>query len=272
MREERRRSWRFPVLEEQRAAELRVGDEALTVRLKDQSATGFLIECDRHPGVYAGENVWLQTSSGWTEVKVIKIRHEIDGTHIGLERLGDVNVEAPSSTGVIRGDALAHEAPHNSPWPTIIMIASLLGVMGFLAWTAYQRYLAEHSGPGRSAAAISIEHQAQHQHQKLQKSVQEFGVALLMMPQVVERLALSQDQQVELRRIFSQVAASEQQLQPSGLAADELAKQLAALHQQATEQALDLLTPAQSQAWQAMYTEALEQLEQRSTSSSSANR
>src|SRR5688500_7685686 len=119
MREDRRKAWRFPVLEEHQMADMRVGDAALRVRLLDQSATGFMISVDKHPGVYAGEVVWLQTAAGWTEVRVVKVRQEVEGTRIGLERLADLATNAPSNVGVIKSDHLEQEGPKASPWPFI---------------------------------------------------------------------------------------------------------------------------------------------------------
>jgi hypothetical protein len=258
------------VLAEQRAAELRVGDASLIVRLVDQSATGFMIECDQHPGVYAGENVWLQTALGWTEAKVIKIRHEVDVTRIGLERLTDVNLAIPSSTGVIKGKALTHETPYSSPWPTIIMIGALLGVMSFLAWTAYDRHGSErfldvirggHHDPHKSTAAAALEQQSQRRNKELQKSVKEFGVALMAMPEMAERLELSEEQLARLRQILREALASEQQLRGLGLAADELEKRLVGLHAEASQQATGLLNSQQGAAWRQMYAEAMERFE-----------
>jgi hypothetical protein len=269
MRDERRKAWRFPVLEEHRRAELRVGDASLAVRLVDQSATGFSIECDRHPGVYAGENVWLQTSSGWTEAKVIKIRHEIEVTRIGLERLADVDVNFPSSTGVIKADSLTHETPYSSPWPTVIMVAALLGAMVFLAWIAYDRHGSQHffellSG-NRSAkladgAAIS-EDRSLRKEEVLKRSVKEFGVALMAVPEMVERLGLSEEQLTRLRQIINETLAGGEQLRGSGLAADELQSRLAALHEQATRRAIGLLSSEQSAAWQEMCSAAVKELD-----------
>ncbi len=271
MTDDRRKSWRFPVLPEHEEAELRIGEAALQVRLVDQSATGYSIDCDQHPGVYIGEKVWLQTATGWTEVKVIKIRHETDMTRIGLERIAEAVLERPSDVGVIKSDDMTHDTPYGFPWPTVIMLLALAGVMVYLAWTVLSKPAGaqvnkQQSSPdrvwqGESAAVRAMAAEAARRDARLQHALHEFGVAFLAIPDVVAHLQLSPSQTGRLETIISSAMTREQSLRREGGSPPQLALALAALHKQASEEALAVLDASQLVRWQSMLKSAVENLE-----------
>jgi hypothetical protein len=270
MREDRRRAWRFPVLEEHQMADMRVGDAALRVRLVDQSATGFMIAVDKHPGVYPGEVVWLQTSAGWTEVRVVKVRQEVDGTRIGLERLSDLATNTPSDIGVIKSDHLEQEGSKASPWPFVIMIVLLTGVLGFLGWTVFVRKIdGEYvivlnnaqpaSADPRPAAVQGLETAATRRQNELHQTMREFGAAMLTMPDVVKHLKLTAEQQKRLSVIITAALKTEKELRQSG-DTDAAGAKLTLLHQEATAQAMSVLDERQRGDWDVMLKAALEQI------------
>jgi hypothetical protein len=271
MREDRRKARRFPVLEQQQQATLRVGDVLVPARLVDQSATGFAIRLEEHPGVFPGEVVWLQTVAGWTEVRVVKARHEVDGTQIGLERIADL-AAGPKEVGRILPEQLAQENPRNNPWPFVILVIGLTGLLAFLAWTAWQRHVPEgmptmiqtpaHVPDPRPAAVRAIEHEATRRAAELHKSIQQFGAAMLTLPEVVEHLKLTAPQQERLQQIVQAAMHEEHRLRQSALASGdrELDTKVQLLRQSASDEAMQVLDDAQRQQWSVMFEAALEQL------------
>ncbi len=86
---DRRGSRRFSAPSERREARLRSGDCDTAVQLLDESATGFAVLCDQHPGVFERETVWLQTVSGWETAIVVSIGADPAGVRIGLRRAAE---------------------------------------------------------------------------------------------------------------------------------------------------------------------------------------
>jgi hypothetical protein len=273
MREDRRKARRFPVQNGQQQATLRVGDVAIAARLVDQSATGFAIHVEEHPGVFPGEVVWLQTVAGWTEVRVVKARHDVDGTHIGLERIADL-ATGPQEKGRFIPEQLAQENPHHNPWPIYILVAGLTALLSFLIWTAVERHMAgdltsllpQHSQSAhhpRPAAVRAIEHEATRRASELHKSIQQFGAAMLTLPEVVEHLKLTTPQQQRLQQIVQTAGQEEHNLRQTALASGdrELDAKVQQLRQRASEMAVQILDDAQRGQWKAMFEAALERLE-----------
>jgi hypothetical protein len=274
MREDRRKARRFPVLEGHQQATLRVGDVSIPVRLVDQSATGFAIHVDEPPGVFPGEVVWLQTVAGWTEVRVVKARHEVDGTQIGLERIADL-ASGPQERGRLIPEQLAQENPRNNVWPLLVLVLGLASLLGFLAWTAVQRHMtdgltaavlpqAPEAAPDpRPAAVRAIEHEATRRAIELHKSIQQFGAAMLSLPEVVEHLKLSKAQQERLKQIVHAAGQEENKLRRSGKAGGdrEAEEKVQQLRHAASEAAMQVLDEAQREQWKTMFEAALERLE-----------
>lgn len=273
MREDRRKARRFPVLDSQQQATLRVGDVAIAARLVDQSATGFAIRVEEHPGVFPGEVVWLQTVAGWTEVRVVKARHDVDGTHIGLERIADL-ATGPQEKYRIIPEQLTQENPCHNPWPILILVLGLAALLGFLAWTAVERHLPDEltallpqdpaTAPDpRPAAVRAIEHEATRRASELHKSIQQFGAAMLTLPEVVEHLKLTTPQQQRLQQIVQAAGQEEHTLRQTALASGdrELDAKVQALRQRASDMAMQVLDDDQRGQWKTMFDAALERLE-----------
>lgn len=272
MRDERRKSRRFPVLGQQQQGTLRVGDVSITVRLLDQSATGFSIRSEDHPGVFPGEVVWLQTTAGWTEVRVVKTRHEVEGTQIGLERIADV-ASGPPSVGGILPEQLAQANPRSNHLPLLGFVAALSVVLGFLIWTAVGRQMKaglesalphshEEVVDQRPAAVRAIENEASRRASELQKQIQEFSAAMLSLPEVVQTLQLSDDQQRRLRQIVQSAMKQEHDLRQKALSGDRTVEsQVQKLRQTASQDAMQVLDAQQQEQWTTMFQAALEQLD-----------
>jgi hypothetical protein len=273
MREDRRKARRFPVQENQQQATLRVGDVAIPARLVDQSATGFAIRLEEHPGVFPGEVVWLQTVAGWTEVRVVKTRHDVEGTHIGLERIADL-ASGPQEKGRILPEQLAQENPHHNPWPLLALVLGMVALLGFLGWTAVQHHMADEftgilpqdaqAAPDpRPAAVRAIEHEATRRASELHKSIQEFGAAMLTLPEVVSHLNLTPEQQQQVAQIVQTAGQQEYQLRQAALAQGdrELDAKVQQLRQRASDAAMQVLEESQRAQWKQMFEAALEQLQ-----------
>jgi hypothetical protein len=271
MRDDRRKSRRIPVLADQQRGTLRVGDVSISVRVLDQSSTGFAIRAEEHPGVFPGEVVWLQTQAGWSEVRVVKTRHEVEGTQIGLERIADVAAGPDKISGVIP-EQLAQDNPRSNHWPLWCMIGGLCVVLGFLVWTAFDRQVKQGldsvlSPPefvdSRPAAVRAIENEATRRASELKESIKEFGAAMLALPEVVETLKLSADQQQQLKQIVQAAVQQEQDLRSEahGGGGHLIETQVHKLRLSASQEALQLLNAEQKQQWQAMFDAALERLQ-----------
>jgi hypothetical protein len=272
MREDRRKARRFPVLADQQQATLRVGDVAIPARLVDQSATGFAIRVEEHPGVFPGEVVWLQTVAGWTEVRVVKARHDVDGTQIGLERIADL-ATGPKDVSRILPEQLAQENPRHNPWPLVALVVALSGVLGFLAWTAIGRHMAgdlsallpqweEQEHDPRPAAVRAIEHEATRRASELHKWIQHSGAIMLSLPEVMEHLKLSPAQRRRLQEIVEAAMKQEDAVRKAGLANGdrELESKVQQLRQAASDEALKVLDEEQRGQWTAMFASAVERL------------
>lgn len=273
MREERRKARRFSVLGEQQAATLRVGDVSIPVRLVDQSATGFAIRLEEHPGVFPGEVVWLQTVVGWTEVRVMKVRHEVDGTQIGLQRIADL-ATGPKAVGRVITEQLTQDNPHHNPWPLLVLVLGLAGLLGFLIWTAAQRQMvdgltsvlpsvADVMPDRRPAAVKAIEHEAARQSAAWQNSLEQLGAAMLVSPEVMAYLKLDAKQQQRLQQLVQSATRSEAALRQQGLANGdrELDAKVQQLRQATMAAALEVLDETQQTQWQTMFDAAIKRLE-----------
>jgi hypothetical protein len=272
MREDRRKSRRFPVLEQQQQATLRVGDVSIPARLVDQSATGFAVRVEEHPGVFPGEVVWLQTVAGWTEVRVVKARHDVDGTQIGLERIADLAV-GPQQVARLLSDQLAQENP-NKPWPLVGMILALGAVLGFLIWTAVGRHMHEELAASvlpqavnpaadlRPTAVRAIEREAARRAAELHKSIHEYGHVMLTLPEVMEELKLTLQQRQKLEEIMQAAIQGEELLRNAAKAGGDrqLESKIQRLREVASEQAARILDAQQQRDFNSMCEAAVKRL------------
>jgi hypothetical protein len=269
MREDRRKARRFPVLGEQQQATLRVGDATFPARLIDQSATGFAIRMEEHPGVFPGEVVWLQTVAGWTEVRVVKARHEVDGTQIGLERIADL-AAGPKPAASILADQLAQQDPRANVWPLFGLSVALLAVLCFLAWTAIGRHVAnlaavpeppQQTADPRPAAVRAIEREASRRASELHRSIQHYGAVMLTLPEVMEQLQFSPQQRQRLQEIVRSVMKQEDELLKTAPVGDhEVEAKIQRLRQTASEEAMKVLDTQQRKQWDAMFSAAMQRL------------
>jgi len=101
-----RRSYRCGLPARQREAILEAGPRQLTVRLLNESVEGAAVWTDRDPGVKADDVVWLSTTFGRFEARVVHVTQlepfagkgsgDRPGFRLGLERLQEPTV--PSAT------------------------------------------------------------------------------------------------------------------------------------------------------------------------------
>jgi hypothetical protein len=90
---EKRGAFRYPVPAKGQESVLRVGKKQMPVRVLDESAGGFAVLVDRHPGVGTDDVVRLCTESGWHEVRVVHVCEHEPATSDGNG--GGENEEAP---------------------------------------------------------------------------------------------------------------------------------------------------------------------------------
>lgn len=119
----RRQAHRFPTPPKRSDAVLKVGDDSIAVRVLDESATGFALQIDQHPGVYEGEIVWLHSGACWTKVRVVRIHADSAGVSLGVIRV----TEAPDAADPAKKLAARYwRMPKNNRVPVIIALAVLL--------------------------------------------------------------------------------------------------------------------------------------------------
>lgn len=87
MSDERRTSFRCHVQTDEQSGSLHLGKGMLKVRILEESAGGYGVECDRLiPGLKVGQSASLMTDSGCCEVRVAHVTTVADHTRIGLRR------------------------------------------------------------------------------------------------------------------------------------------------------------------------------------------
>ena len=89
---ERRQSYRCPVQAEHQDALIvqQGGKGHISCRLVDRSAGGFYVTCSAPERFREGQILRLQSSVGQYEVEVVHVRRQGDETHLGLERICDI--------------------------------------------------------------------------------------------------------------------------------------------------------------------------------------
>jgi hypothetical protein len=91
MPKNRRQAFRCTIAELDARALLRVSEGEITVRVVDESASGFGIESDRKLAVREGELAGLTTQAGQSICRVIRVEHDDAGkTSIGLQRVNEI--------------------------------------------------------------------------------------------------------------------------------------------------------------------------------------
>ena len=94
--DERRDSFRCPVLPEHREGELRERVTKLISRrhracLIEESAGGFTVSCPNKAGIDEGRQLVLRTTKGRYGVRVVHANRNGDKTRLGLQRLYDID-------------------------------------------------------------------------------------------------------------------------------------------------------------------------------------
>jgi PilZ domain len=140
MTPERRQSRRYLVNGERRNARLRLPGQSVDVTLVDESAGGFAINTTDILGVKVGQVVLLRTMGGWTQSRVVRIRPEADGTHMGLERIRDLGILSDAEDEL----ELQHQLAENSSrGARFLMLAIVLMVAAAGSPTAWRYLYAE---------------------------------------------------------------------------------------------------------------------------------
>jgi hypothetical protein len=96
MSRDHRASFRFTLPEGQDRGLLRVGWQNLAVQILNVSSTGFLLACPQIE-VRKGQLLWLRTATAWTRIRVVFLKDSGAETHVGVERLDELE-ETPELT------------------------------------------------------------------------------------------------------------------------------------------------------------------------------
>jgi hypothetical protein len=232
---DRRQSHRFPTPQDRDQATLQVGDDAYTVRMLDQSATGFAVLIEAHPGVYEGEAVWLKADGVWTKARVTRVSLESGGVKLGLLRVVEegVAVEPKIAFQLWR-------MPKNYRITLTIALALLLTIPCVL-WLRQLRT----SGADAADDALDVNTIAQLD---AYQSIRKLGPAIFAHPEVVRCLRLSQPQLDRVRVIVLRGQQAMKLARDTGATPEELRH----VWRAAQEEARLVLTKAQQAKWDEM--------------------
>jgi hypothetical protein len=99
MPKNRRQAFRCTISDVDAPASLRIRGGEFTVRVVDESASGFGVESDRKLAVDEGELATLTTKAGRTICQVMRAEYDDAGkTTIGLQRVNEIADQPTSST------------------------------------------------------------------------------------------------------------------------------------------------------------------------------
>lgn len=224
---------------------LRVADDRIEGRLVDRSPQGYGVMTDRHPGVYEGERLWVQTQSGWKPAKVRYVVPLGGGARIGLavedlqrnepaEGALDAPVAAPVKrrklvSGPVREIAFCVAMALALSAGTVVASGKPLS-NGVLAWVA----------SSQAADAVADSWFVNDAHRK---AAQVWGSLIFLTPEVDGLLQLNPRQRVRITEI---AAACANRAREAGIQADEVSGMQAEAH----TEALAVLSEAQRERWQ----------------------
>jgi len=98
---DRRQSRRYQVIPPE-VAVLKLGKRKVQVRVRNQSADGFMVLAPRGVNVKVGDQLLLQTVAGWHRVNVARRTDYNEGwVELGLRRMDDLPREDPSGSAVL---------------------------------------------------------------------------------------------------------------------------------------------------------------------------
>ncbi len=231
---------------------LRVGLESSPAVLIDRSASRLSICTDKHPGVYVGEAVWVETSTGWVEARITNVVNEARGIRLDLERIVKPDKQA----------SVDEDAPEPRTDPAWIRRSMLAG--GLLAGLVLP-FISFGSNPKppivdsiqqvvrRFDDTPPLQWASQPDLQKLYEPVSKLGPMSLAVPEVSEALELTSIQQQEVLDILNRTMRLQQSLQKMQPANQHAVEQLI-VHAQ--RQFLKLLTKSQRQRFTALMTKS----------------
>ncbi len=231
MTSDRRQSHRFPAPEDRSQAALQVGDDSYPARLVDQSASGFAVLVDAHPGVYEGESVWLRADGVWTKARVARVTLESKGVRVGLTRIVDeAAAEEPKlSLGFWR-------MPKSYRVTAIIALAVLVTATCVL-WLRYQHAAGAATDNPFDLKSIGPA--------DAYETIQRLGPTVFTRPEVVRHLGLTQSQFDLIRSIITRGEQNRELAREVNSPADELRR----IWRSAQEEARRVLTKPQQDKW-----------------------
>ena len=246
MSSDRRKSHRFPASPERAEAILRVGDDSIPVRLLDESAVGFLLQVNSHPGVYEGELVWLNTDASWTKVRVARIQCTSSGVQLGLSRI-DINAANvdPIDNALIDPKSRPNRfwrIPKNNRVPVITGLALLLTVV--LVPLLHTSTTGRRGIPSNANHATLLSDGGLHGDPR--ESIREMGASVFIAPAMVRILALSRRQ---ISHINTIVARSNQAVKLA-TETDSPYEEIRRFRLDAQQQARSVLNRRQQARWE----------------------
>ena len=224
---------------------LRVADERIEGRLVDRSPQGYGVTTDRHPAVYEGERLWVQTQSGWKPAKVRYVVPLGGGARIGLA-VEDLQRNEPEEGASSVPDAppVKQRRVVSGPVREIACCVAMALALsagafltsgkplsnGILTWVA--------TSQGADAVADSWFINDAHR-----KAAQAWGSLIFLTPEVDGLLQLNPRQRVRITEI---AAACANHAREAGIQADEVCGMQAEAH----TEALAVLSESQRERWQ----------------------
>ncbi len=241
---ERRQARRFPTPEERREAMLRSGDRETSVRLLNESSTGFAVLCDQHPGVFDGETVWLKTVAGWETVSVVSITSDTAGIRIGLRRLNDSG-PAPEKEHKVRKDTAL-------PSNRLRVVVGLTLVLTLIAVPLVRsplldplRGLTIGNRQGGSPDGLPLPEAPLSPTASVDEVLRQLGPRVFSKKEVQQLLKMSPNQVTKLRRIERDCNHAVNMAMLGGSSAETIAH----LKRHSYREALQMLTKQQRTVW-----------------------
>lgn len=275
---EKRSAFRCPVSQPEQGALLRVGKtQKMRVQLLDESAGGFAVLADRHPGVRDGDVVRLYTESGWHEVRVVHVRkhrpavaegesvgeRERPRYRVGFERVRDL---APRE-GARRLRAWFGWLGIGGSLPllssTVVVVVLVLSVTAALAAGAAIFHQIVDSSPARQSSPSQLGEPISSSApsgnadgpSQLEAAIARLpGASPFASKEVARELELSQSQQEEIGRIvdLSGEAVRQIPLRWPDQTREQHDEKRQILLDEARRRILQLLTKEQRDRWEAL--------------------
>ncbi len=233
MSSDRRQSHRFPAIEDRSQAALQVGDDSYPARLVDQSATGFAVLIDSHPGVYEGETVWLRADGVWTKSRVARVTLESKGVRVGLTRIvEETAAEEPAFSFQLWRMPKSHRV-------TAIIALAVAVTVPCVWWLRHQHV--EASAEGGDPFDLRLIDQSD-----AYQTIQRLGPSVFTRPEVVRHLGLTKSQFDLIRSIIARGEQTRELARDTKAPPEEIRR----LWRAAQEEARRVLTQPQQAKWE----------------------